>query len=99
MNESRRETEFRYLDENETVGWLDARCTAIAEGRPFEHCWKDYCLRRRTFMAWLHRKPERVKAVAAAMGMAQLQRMLRIEVEHQANRAAHRRGVNGDIGI
>ena len=91
MNESRRESEFRYLDENERVGWLEARCEEIADGKPLDHCWKVYILRRRTFMAWLNRKPERMKAIADALGAAQLQRMLRIEAEHQARREAHRR--------
>ena len=96
MNESRRDSELRYLDENEAVGWFDARCFAIAEGRPPEHCWKDYCLRRRTFIAWLRGKPERVKALADAMAAAQLQKLLRLDSERQVRRELNSRLSQGE---
>ena len=106
QGESIRDQEFRYLDENERVGWLDARCEAISSGRDLDHCWKDYCLRKRSFMAWLHRSFPRVEKVGHALGRAQINRLLKIEVERQANRDAHqrqqeiaRRRAEADIGI
>lgn len=88
MNPSRRESELRYMDDNEQFDdWLNRCCAKIAKGAPLSICWKNYILRRSTFIDWLMLSPHRAVQVANALSVAQVARWEKAAATRKRNRA------------